>query len=325
MFGYISFFFFTTLFLFFLKRYFNGGVCRYTADLTGKTIIITGANSGLGLHTTSALSKLNAKIIMACRDVTKAEEVKEKIQKSSDFRGKLDIMPLDLSKTSSIRAFAREFLQKYDTIDILINNAGIMISEQQFTEKGLDLMMATNYFGVFLLTTLLLGALKNSKASRIINLTSIMNFLGYLNVKDFNCEKLTNKITKHLQIYGGTKLGLIAFTKELAEKLRDSNVKTCCVHPGIVRTKIVETGTRKNDIFMKTLLGVFPFVWWFFTKNVQQGCQGILHCALIPHELLSSGAYYIDCKETVPWRNRELTKEFRKELWETTEEIVKSC
>lgn len=326
MFGYICCFLLVLLLLFLLKRYFNGGVCRYTADLTGKIIIITGANSGLGLYTTEKLSELNATIIMACRNVKKAEKAKEKIEKNRNFRGSLDIMYLDLSKTSSIRAFASEFLSKYDKkLDILINNAGIMISEQQFTEKGLDLMMATNYFGVFLLTTLLIDSLKNTAASRVINLTSIMNFIGYLNIKDLNCEKLTNNMTKHLQIYGGSKLALIAFTRELAEKLAKSQVKTCCVHPGIVRTEIVRTGIRKNDVLMKTFLRVFPFIWWFFTKNVRQGAQGILHCALIPHELLKSGAYYVDCRETIPWRNQELCKEFREKLWETSEKVVETC
>lgn len=308
-----------TVFVVLLKKYMNGGVCKITADLGSKIVVITGASAGIGHYTAQELAKAGATIIMACRDIPKAEKVKEMIIKSSNVQHslKIDIMALDLSDLKSIRNFAENFKAKYKRLDILINNAGIMaLPARKLTKDGFEMQIGTNHLGHFFLTNLLLDVIKASQPSRIINVASLAHFYGYLNLDDLNCEKYYNS---HLT-YGGSKLANVLFTKELAKRLEGTNVKVCCLHPGVVRTELMRYMLEKNFLLKIGLTLAAPF-YWLFTKNVEQGSQTSLYCALLPHEKLESGRYYVDCKSSFTRPSANDANNMKK-LWEISEKLV---
>ena len=302
--------------LIFLKLFFNGAWCYLNADLSSHIIIVTGSNRGIGFQTALELARRNATIILACRDVRKAQEARKFIVDSTKNQ-KIDIMPLDLSEIHSVRCFAENFKAKYQRLDILINNAGVTFPDRRLTKDGFEAMIATNHLGPFLLTNLLLDVLKSSQPSRIINVSSVAHTYGYLNLKDINSEKYYNI---HLT-YGGTKIANILFTNEMATKLEGTSVKICCLHPGVIRSGFIADIITKNFVLKVLIVLLYP-VWWFFTKSEVQGAQTSLYCALMPHQKLENGKYYNDCKVG---KTRGITHDttLMKELWEISKEMVK--
>lgn len=198
----------------------------------GKVVIITGANSGIGKETAIEMAERGATVIMACRNREKSEKARNYIiQKSGNAN--VHLMELDLASFKSIRKFVQEFLQTDYRLDILINNAGVMGLNRMLTEDGIEMHMGVNYMGHFLLTLLLLERLKESKPSRIVNVSSLGH--KWLNFsKDLNSEKFYNRFHAYIQ----SKLANVMFTKELAIKLRNSGVTVNSLHPGVIYTDI---------------------------------------------------------------------------------------
>jgi len=157
-------------------------------DLTGKTFIVTGANSGIGYEATKAFAMKNAKVIMGCRNLEKAQIAKNEIlqeYKTAD----LDIILLDLMDFNSIKAFANKVIKKYPKIDVLLNNAGIMTVPYGPTKNGLEKQIGVNHFGHFYLTMSLLPLLNKTKNARIVNIASIAHRFGKLNPNTFMYEE----------------------------------------------------------------------------------------------------------------------------------------
>ncbi len=140
-------------------------------DMDGKVVIITGANSGIGKETTLALSRMNAQVVMVCRNEKKGQEVLQEIKKEIP-NGKIELMICDLSSQDSIRQFVTTFNETHDRLDVLINNAGVMLFKREVTPDGYENMFAINHLGPFLLTNLLLDKLKASAPSRIVIVAS---------------------------------------------------------------------------------------------------------------------------------------------------------
>lgn len=307
---------FFLIILFLGKKYFNGGINPNRIDLSNKVIIITGANSGIGLSTLIELSKNNAKIILACRDLNKTLKIKNEVEKLINNKN-MEIIKLDLSDLDSIREFVKQFLSKYNRLDILINNAGVMGSQKkELTKNGFERCFGTNYFGHFLLTYLLLEIIKKTPESRVINVSSMAHIYGYLNLDDLNCEKYYH----YQRSYGGSKLANIMFSYELNKKLEKFNSKSFSVHPGVVRTNFIDNSVIHINFIYFLLYLLYPF-FWYFTKNTLQGAQTILFCSLSQFKNLKGGYYFSDCKETKV-RNSCFTQENCKKLWEITEKIL---
>jgi len=202
----------------------------------GKIAIVTGANAGLGLQTAIELARKKIKIVMACRNIEKAEIAKEEILKQVPD-AQLDIIKIDLSELSSVRNFAKTFLAKYDSLDLLINNAGVMMPPYQQTKDGLELQMAANYFGHFLLTGLLIEIITKTENSRIISLSSIAHKNASINFKDMQSEKKYSKFGA----YGQSKLACLIFSKELQRRLEANNKAnsiSVAAHPGASNTEL---------------------------------------------------------------------------------------
>lgn len=201
----------------------------------GKIAIVTGANSGIGFEITIGLVKKDFEVIMACRNIPKAEDAKNKILKIHP-NAKINIMKVDTSSLNEIKIFADEFQREYKNLHLLVNNAGIMMSPYTITKDGFENQFATNYIGHFALTGLLLPILTSTKDSRIISLTSLSYKWSEILFDDFQFEKAYSKT----KAYGQSKRACLMFAFELQRRLSIAGFETISVaaHPGLCKTNL---------------------------------------------------------------------------------------
>ena len=221
--------------LYLTRRYFAGGVCRSKALLNGKTVIITGANAGIGKETAVDLARRNARVIMACRSVEKGEKAAVEVRKRSESDNVV-FMQLDLASLTSVRQFAARVLEEEPRLDVLINNAGVMACPYTKTEDGFEMQFGVNHLAHFLLTNLLLDRLKEAPSARIVNVSSRGYTFGKINFNDLGSEQSY----KPWGAYGQSKLANILFTSTLAKRLEGTSVTTNVLHPGMVRTNLAQ-------------------------------------------------------------------------------------
>ena len=201
-------------------------------DLSGKTLIVTGGNSGLGFETTRALARRGARVVLACRNPEKAREAIARLH-AENPRADVEGMALDLASLASVRAFAKRFLAENDALHGLVNNAGVMALPRCETVDGFEMQLGTNHFGHFALTGLLLEALLATPGSRVVNLSSTMHKTGRMRFDDLHGERSYGKWTA----YGQSKLANLLFTYELQRRLAAKRAATISVasHPGVCR------------------------------------------------------------------------------------------
>lgn len=205
-------------------------------DQSGKVVIITGANSGLGYESTLALARKGARVVMACRSMERAEKARQQILDAVPGAS-LDVFELDLASQDDIRRFASDFNEQYDRLDVLMNNAGIMIPPYGKTEDGFEQQFGVNYLGHFALTGLVLPPLLATPDSRVVTVSSMVYALnGRINFDDLQSEQ--NYVP--FKAYGQSKLANILFMLELQRKLEAANEDTISVatHPGYARTNL---------------------------------------------------------------------------------------
>ncbi|XP_069948214.1 retinol dehydrogenase 13 isoform X2 [Cherax quadricarinatus] len=266
------------------KETLGGSKYNGSESLNGKTVIITGANTGIGKETALEMALRHARVIMACRDMDKCREARKDIALAS--RNKyIYCQECDLASQESIRNFAKMVNEKEARVDILINNAGVMRCKKSFTKEGIELQFGTNHIGHFLLTNLLLDKLKASAPSRIINVSSVAHMRGSINFSDLNGDKNYGEG----QAYAQSKLANILFTRELAERLEGTGVTSNAIHPGIVFTDIGRHMGINNSWIAKIFL--FPLLW-LFLKTPRQGAQTTIYAALNSELENVSGKYF---------------------------------
>lgn len=292
---------------------FRSGKCRSEVKLVGKTVIVTGASAGIGKETARDLAERGARVILACRNLEKAQKVADDIINTTG-NGQVLVRELDTSDLKSVKKFAKEILATEKRLDILVNNAGMSgPTTKKVTSDGLELTLATNHFGHFLLTNLLLGLLKSSTPSRVINVSSAAHyFCKELNL-DVNFEK--RPYAGSLFVYSQSKLANNLFTLELSEKLKGTGVTTNCLHPGVVNTEII---LKENKKFLNY---IFAFFFWSMGKDEKLGAQTTIHLAVSEEVADVSGMYYTDCKITNP-SNLASDTGLAKKLWELSEDLV---
>ncbi|XP_072858058.1 retinol dehydrogenase 14 [Pogona vitticeps] len=290
--------------------------------MKGKTVIITGANSGLGRATAAELLRQHARVIMACRDRGRAEEAARELRAElgvcaragggGECRGELLVHELDLASLRSVRRFCQQVLQEESRLDVLINNAGIFQCPYMKTEDGFEMQFGVNHLGHFLLTNLLLGLLKNSAPSRIVVVSSKLYKYGEINFDDLNSELNYNKGFA----YSRSKLANILFTMELARRLEGTGVTVNVLHPGVVRTNL---GRYIHIPLLARPL--FNFVSWAFFKSPLEGAQTSIYLASSPEVEGVSGKYFGDCKEEqlLPKATDDLVA---RKLWDISEVMV---
>eukprot|EP00795_Rhopilema_esculentum_P002787 gene2786-1010_t len=298
-----------------IRVYFAGGSCGSLAKLKGKTVIVTGANTGIGKQAALSFAGRGAKVILACRNYSRGLKTMKYIRDLSENKT-VEFRKLDLSSFESIKEFAKEFNAEEDRLDILVNNAGVLTgSKRQVTEDGHEEMFQVNYLGPFLLTNLLLDKLKQSTPSRIINVSSAVHHQSKgLDFQDLEMEQKFDRMKQLVQ----TKLANILFTHELSKKLEGTGVTANCLHPGFVRTE----ATRNVGILQWRLVKIvlLPFRL-FFMKTARQGAQTTIHCAVDPALENISGKYFVDCQESDV---SPIAKDdgAAKKLWEVSERLT---
>uniref|UniRef100_A0A3Q1G5F4 Retinol dehydrogenase 12, like n=1 Tax=Acanthochromis polyacanthus TaxID=80966 RepID=A0A3Q1G5F4_9TELE len=253
--------------------------------LDGKTVLITGANTGIGKETAKDLAKRGARVIIACRDMEKAQEaMKEVIETSGNDNVK---WYFDLNRlTKSIREFAEAFNRDEPKLNILINNAGVMICPYGKTADGFETQIGVNHLGHFLLTHLLFDLIKRSAPARIVIVSSVAHVLGSINLEDLNSEKSYDKA----RAYSQSKLANVLFSRSLAKRLEGTGVTTYSLHPGAVKTDL-QRHAKGGWSFLLSLSR--PFF-----KNAVQGAQTSIYCAVEPSLENETGLYYSDCART---------------------------
>ncbi|KAG7317075.1 hypothetical protein KOW79_019373 [Hemibagrus wyckioides] len=229
---------------------------------------------------------------MACRDLSRAEKAAEEIRCSTG-NGNVVVRHLDLASFFSVRQFAQEYISTEDRLDILINNAGVMMCPHSLTVDGYETQFAVNHLGHFILTVLLLDMLKTSAPSRIINVSSIAHKGGKIHFNDLNFTKTPYD---SLVSYRQSKLANMLFTRELARRTKGSGVTVYALHPGVIQTELGRYVQRRHPV-LSTLLFIPAFL---LMKTPKQGAQTSIYCAVTEGLEKYSGCYFSDCQLTEP-------------------------
>ena len=216
-------------------------------NLTGKTAVVTGSTSGIGLVTARELARAGANVVLAVRNPDKGT------QAAAQMPGRTEVRELDVSKLASVRGFAANWV---GDLDILVNNAGIMLVPEGRTADGFELHMGTNYFGAFALTNLLLPHMPNCSTSRVVSVSSQLHKGGHLQLDDLNGSQRTYNA---MRAYRDSKLANIYFTTELQRRLDSvgSQVRAITAHPGIARTSLNDHVTGLMKVFARTAMWIF--------------------------------------------------------------------
>ncbi|MFX0144497.1 MAG: SDR family oxidoreductase [Candidatus Hodarchaeota archaeon] len=275
--------------------------------MKGKICIITGANSGIGKATALGLAKLDAHVVMLCRDQSRGEEALGDIITVSGNKS-IDLFLADLSSQDSIRQFVKEFQRKYDKLHVLINNAGVNPSKRYETVDGLEKAFAINTLAPFLLTNLLLPTLKNCVPARVINVASAVQS------KSINFNNL--QFEKHFRswkAYSQSKTALILLTYEFARRLNSSGITVNCLHPGAVKSNITQD--------YKGIIKIFTKLLFSFAKSPEKGAETSIYLASSPDVENISGKYFIDKKEA---KSSSITydQSIAKQLWDVSVKLT---
>ncbi|GAV79316.1 adh_short domain-containing protein [Cephalotus follicularis] len=288
-------------------------------DGTGLTAIVTGASSGIGAETTRVLASRGVHVVMGVRNMTCARDVKEAIVKEIP-NAKVEAMELDLSSMASVRKFASDFNSSGLSLNLLINNAGIMDTPFMLSKDNIELQFATNHLGHFLLANLLLDTMKKTehesrREGRIINVSSEAHHFTYR--EGIRFDKINDQSGyRSFAAYGQSKLANILHANELARSLKEDGVDITAnsLHPGAIVTNIFRHSSFVNGVASK--LGRFVL------KSVQQGAATTCYVALHPQVKGLSGEYFSDCnlsKTTSQGRDADLAKK----LWDFSMNQVK--
>jgi NAD(P)-dependent dehydrogenase (short-subunit alcohol dehydrogenase family) len=270
-----------------------------------QTFLVTGANTGIGYQTALELLRRGEKVFVTCRSAARGTEAVSALRSAS---GNDDVVPLtlDLAELASVRACARDFLDRGEPLHVLINNAGVA-GRQGVTRDGFEIAFGVNHLGHFLLTTLLLDRLRESAPARIVTVSSIAHYMPH--GIDFAVLRQRGHGLTGMPQYAVSKLSNVLFTQELARRLAGSSVTTYALHPGSVA----------SDIWRKVPWPIRPIIKRRMIST-SEGARTSLYCATSPDVADVSGRYYDKCAEREP--SKVATPELAAELWQRSEEWI---
>ena len=272
--------------------------------MKGKRVFITGGNSGIGLVAASELAKQGAEIVLACKPSKKTDLAVSFLNSASSVP--VINLDVDLASLESVRNLAARFLEKYDSLDVLINNAGIFPPKQRFTLDGFEMQFGVNHLSHFLLTNLLMDCLEKTSPSRVITVSSMLHKKGEIAFDSFRgYEKYNSSLA-----YNNSKLCNVLFALELASRKVDSGVTSNVLHPGAVSTDIV----RDLPWVVRKIIGMM-------FMSPEKGAKTTVMLASDPSMEKETGNYYDQTKldECSPLGH---DKELRKSLWDQSAELV---
>jgi NAD(P)-dependent dehydrogenase (short-subunit alcohol dehydrogenase family) len=282
------------------------------ADMTGKTVVVTGANTGIGKETALALARAGARVVITSRDAAKGTAAVRDIRAGSGSET-VEVLALDLADQRSIRAFADELLATTDRIDVLVNNAGILMGRRTETVDGFETMFGVNHLGSFALTGLLLDRIRASAPARIVNVSSRAHTQARrgLNFDDLQSERSF----KTYDVYAKTKLANIYFTNVLAERLDGTGVTANALHPGFVASRFARDGDGG------TLAAVAMVLGRPLAVSPAKGARTSVWAASAPELATTTGGYFFKCAPAVTSAAAQDTDAARR-LWDVSEQLV---
>lgn len=268
-------------------------------------MLVTGANAGIGKETALGLAKIGARVVMLCRDPARGEAAQSEIRKRSG-NPNVELMICDLASQKSIREFAVAFCRQYERLDVLVNNAGVLMPQRSITEDGVESTIAINHLGYFLLTNLLLNLLKKSAPSRIVSVSSAVHAYGHIDLNDLQFENDYGAF----KAYASSKLANVLFTRELARRLDGTKVTANCLHPGGVATNLFRRLPKLLESAIKLL-----------TISAERGSRTSIFLATSPEVEGVNGKYFVRSKVT-PSSKGSLDDELAGSLWRVSEDLT---
>jgi retinol dehydrogenase 12 len=278
--------------------------------MQGKSVIITGAAGGLGAQAAAELARQGAHVLLVARSEARCQDAKREVEACARHRAidtlAIDTLAIELSALSEIRRGASELLKRYPKIDVLINNAGLYSHRQKTSGDGLELTFAVNHLASFLLTLLLLPALRAAGHARIINVSSIAHRSGRMHWDDV----MMGKGYDGFRAYAQSKLANVLFTRELASRLQDARVTANAAHPGFVATGI-----------LRELPWIIRKPAALFMRSPESGAEPLVWLASDPGLVGSSGIFFDRMTRMEPSPAAQ-DRESARRLWELSAKLV---
>ena len=276
--------------------------------MKNQVCIVTGANSGIGEETALSLAKLGATVILLCRNYERGNITLKNIISESNNKN-VELMLCDLSSQNSIFDFTSKFKNKYDRLNVLINNAGILLNKRTISVDGIENTFAINHLGPFILTNSLLNLLKSSSPSRIINVSSSAHYRTNFDIDNLQGEKKYSSF----DAYCKSKLYNVLFTYELSRKLAGSNVTVNCLHPGFIPTNLF----ANSLFFYKAIVKILSPI----LIDAKSGSKTSTYLATSKDVENITGKYFVKCK---PRKSSKISydKSTSKNLWNISEKLI---
>lgn len=279
-------------------------------SMLGKTVLITGANQGIGKASAVALGAMGAKLVLVCRNEAKARAAIADIERAGAKN--VDLIVADVASQVEVRRVAKEFKARYDRLDVLLNNAGVLVTTHRKTIDGIEETLAINHLAYFLLTNELLDILERSGPSRVVNVASE----AHRGVRKVNFDDLQfERGYRSFPAYSQSKMCNILFTRELARRVDPKKITVNCLHPGTIASGFGHTYGGFMSIVMK---GLSPFL-----KTPEKGARTQIHLCSSPDVAGITGKYFEDCKEKAPSRGASDDTDARR-LWTISEELTRA-
>jgi len=274
----------------------------------GKVVLITGGTSGIGKAAATALAGMGATVVITGRNEERGKRALQEIRKESGNDG-VELILADLTVQDEVRRLAEELRERHNQLEVLVNNAGLVLSERTETPDGIETQLAINHLAPFLLTNLLLDLLKESAPSRIVTVSSDAHRWAKIDLDDLQSRKRY----RGMQVYGKTKLANIMFTYELAERLEGTGVTANCMHPGGVNTNFGNNQGGPVNLLFRLFK---PFM-----RSPEQGADTLIYLASSPEVEGMTGKYLADRKVKAA-SDAAYDETTRKRLWEASEELT---
>jgi NAD(P)-dependent dehydrogenase (short-subunit alcohol dehydrogenase family) len=279
-------------------------------NMTGKTVLITGATNGIGKVAALEIARMGATVCIVARDQRRGQAVLEEVKQKTGNQN-LELFMADLSSMAEVRKLASEFKARHTKLDVLINNAGGYFDTRKTTVDGLEYTFAFNHLAYFLLTDLLLGTLRASAPARIVNVASEAQAMGQMNFDDLQSEKRYGSFAAYSQ----SKLANIMFTYELARRLEGSGVTANALHPGTVNTGF---GSGTKNPVVNFVFGIIKR----FGLTPEQGADTIIYLATSPEVEGVNGKYFEKRKPRSSSRMSH-DQNAQKRLWDESVQLTK--
>jgi NAD(P)-dependent dehydrogenase (short-subunit alcohol dehydrogenase family) len=278
--------------------------------MQGKTVLITGANQGIGKAAAIALAAKGAHVVMVARNAEKGRAALAEVQAAGS--GGAELILADFSSQEQVHRAAAEFRSRHQRLDVLLNNAGVFVPERHVTADGLEETFAVNHLGYFALTRALLDVLQATPEARIVNVSSEAHRNAKMVWDDLQFERTRYRGFK---VYGQSKLANVLFTYELARRLEGTGVTANCLHPGVIASGFGQTYGGAVSMLVKIAR---PFL-----LSAEEGAQTSVYLASSPEVAGVTGKYFSKCR---PVKSNAVSYDVQSQqkLWSLSEQLVKS-